>query len=316
VHERFDLYYAGVFLVDDRNEWAVLRAGTGEAGEKMRQANHRLRVGGSSMIGWCVANGQARIALDVGDEAVHFDNPLLPDTRSEMALPLISRGRVIGAATIQSSQPAAFTLDDATVLQTMADQVAGAVENARLFEQAQRTLDELDTLNRRLTGEAWRSYLKRRSDQAVTWLANDQTLTPLPSADELTVGGAISEKPAGAAAEEALVTVPIALRGQPIGALRFRVPARAWNEDLATIATNIAGHIAQAAENARLIEQTERAAQREAAIALAADRIHRASDLEGVLRTAVAEVSRIVGIDDINIQFGTGAARDGNGRTE
>jgi len=137
IRERFKLYYVGLFLVDETGQSAVLRAGTGEAGHKLLQAGHKLEVGGSSMIGWCVAHGQARIALDVGEEAVRFSNPLLPDTRSEMALPLISRGRVIGAMSIQSEQPAAFSQEDVAILQTMADQLATAIENARLFQSTQ-----------------------------------------------------------------------------------------------------------------------------------------------------------------------------------
>jgi PAS domain S-box-containing protein len=155
IRDRFDLYYTGIFLADETGQspghpsgvWAVLRAGTGQAGHKMLEANHRLQIGGSSMIGWCIANRQARIALDVGEEAVRFDNPLLPETRSEMALPLISRGHAIGAITIQSSQPAAFTPEDITVLQTMADQVANAIENARLFEEARTSAEKLAVLN-------------------------------------------------------------------------------------------------------------------------------------------------------------------------
>ncbi len=144
--ERFDLYYVGIFLLDPTGQWAVLRAGSGEAGRKMLEAGHRLEVGGPSMIGSCVARGEARIALDVGKEAVRFDNPLLPETHSEMALPLISRGRVIGAMTIQSTQPAAFSEEDITILQTMADQLANAIENARLHEEQQRRLTELAAL--------------------------------------------------------------------------------------------------------------------------------------------------------------------------
>ncbi len=144
VRERFELYYTGLFLVDQTGEWtgeagrwAVLRAGTGEAGRVQLERGHKLEIGGESMVGWCVANKQARIALDVGEEAVRFENPLLPETRSEMALPLIVRGQVIGAMTVQSVGEAAFSDEDIAVLQTMADQVAVAIENARLFEQAQ-----------------------------------------------------------------------------------------------------------------------------------------------------------------------------------
>ena len=146
IRKRFDLYYVGLFLLDESGEWAVLRAGTGEAGRRMLEAGHRLKVGGDSMIGWCVAHGEARIALDVGREAVRFDNPLLPETRSEMALPLISRGRVIGAMTIQSIWPAAFTEEDISVLETMAGQLANAIENAHLFTETQRRMQELAVL--------------------------------------------------------------------------------------------------------------------------------------------------------------------------
>ncbi len=147
IADRFDLYYAGLFLVDDAGEWVVLRAGTGEAGRSMIQAGHRLKVGGRSMIGQCVANARAGIALDVGAEPSHFDNPLLPDTRSELALPLVSHGRAIGALTIQSTAEAAFSEEDVTALQTMADQLANAVDNARLFQERERRIQELATVS-------------------------------------------------------------------------------------------------------------------------------------------------------------------------
>jgi len=148
IRERFDLYYAGLFLADQAGEWAVLRAGTGEAGRRMLEQGHRLEIGGTSMIGWCVDNGQARIALDVGEEAVRFENPYLPETRSELALPLASRGQVIGALTIQSSQEAAFSEGDIVALQTMGDQLANSIQNTRLFEEARRRAERLAVINR------------------------------------------------------------------------------------------------------------------------------------------------------------------------
>ncbi|MFZ5919388.1 MAG: GAF domain-containing protein [Chloroflexota bacterium] len=137
IRQGFDFYYVGLFLVDEAGEWAVLRAGTGEAGQVMLERGHRLAIGGESMIGACLAEGRARIALDVGEEAVRFDNPLLPQTRSEMALPLRARGEVIGGLTIQSQREAAFSDQDISILQTMAAQVANALQNARLYQSAQ-----------------------------------------------------------------------------------------------------------------------------------------------------------------------------------
>jgi signal transduction histidine kinase len=149
IRERFGLYYVGLFLVDQIGEWtgepgrwAVLRAGTGEAGQRMVKQGHKLEVGGSSMIGWCVANKQARVALNVDEEAMRFENPLLPETRSEMALPLISRGEVIGALSVQSAQEVTFSEEDVAVFQTMAGQLANAVANARLYDQAQVEIAE------------------------------------------------------------------------------------------------------------------------------------------------------------------------------
>ncbi len=148
IRARFGFYYVGIFLTDETKRWAVLQAGTGSAGQQMLANKHHLEIGGNSMVGQCILTRRAQIALDVGEEAVHFDNPLLPLTHSEIALPLTSRGRIIGAMTIQSDQPAAFTVDDITVLQSMADQIANAVENARLYEQAQTALADTDNLLR------------------------------------------------------------------------------------------------------------------------------------------------------------------------
>ena len=140
IGDRFHLYYTGIFLVDDSEAWAELRAGTGKAGQIQLENKHRLKVGGESMIGWCIENLKPRIALDIGQDAVHFANPDLPDTRSEMALPLIHRNKAIGALTVQSAEQAAFSREDVIFLQTMADQLANAIENARLFEQAQQEI--------------------------------------------------------------------------------------------------------------------------------------------------------------------------------
>jgi PAS domain S-box-containing protein len=150
IRSHFDYYYVGLFLVDELKEWAVLSAATGDQGQQMLTTGYRLKLEDSSMIGWCVRNQQARIALDVGADAVRFKNPRLPLTRSEIALPLITHGEVIGAMTIQSAVPAAFTSVDLTTLQTMSDQLANAIENARLFTERTDLIAELEARNAEL----------------------------------------------------------------------------------------------------------------------------------------------------------------------
>jgi PAS domain S-box-containing protein len=132
----------GLFLVESDPQWAILRAGTGDSGQKMLAMGHQLEVAVSSMVGWSILNRKARIALDVGEDAVRFSNPLLPDTRSELALPLVSRGEVVGALTIQSNKPDTFSPENMVSFETMADLLANAFLNARFYDQLQEELEE------------------------------------------------------------------------------------------------------------------------------------------------------------------------------
>ncbi len=146
IQQRLDLYYVGVFLIDEEKNFAVLKAGSGEAGQKMLIQNHRLEMGGKSMISWCITEKQPCIAVDVGQDAVRFENPFLPLTHSELVFPLKTAQGIIGAFTVQSSNPQAFDQDDITILQGMADSLATAIVNAQLFEETHRQLEVLDTL--------------------------------------------------------------------------------------------------------------------------------------------------------------------------
>ena len=153
IQSRFGFYYVGLFTVDEAGQYAVLRAGTGEAGREMLSRGHKLVVGGVSMIGRCVADGEPRVASDVGEEAIRFDNPMLPATRSELALPLITRGECLGGLSVQSTRQEAFAASDVATLQAMADQLANALMNARLYDEVQRYATRLEDLVAEQTSE-------------------------------------------------------------------------------------------------------------------------------------------------------------------
>nr|HID12665.1 HAMP domain-containing protein [Anaerolineae bacterium] len=148
IRDEFGFYHAGVFLLDEAGEWAELRAASGEAGQKLLAQGHRLAVGETSMVGWTAAHRQPRIALDVGKDAVHFDNPLLPHTRSEMTLPLLVGERLLGVLDVQSTEEAAFDEDDVRALQNMADQIAVAIDNARKFSDEALLLEATSPIYR------------------------------------------------------------------------------------------------------------------------------------------------------------------------
>ncbi len=298
ITDRFDLYYAGLFLLDEAGEWAVLRAATGgQAGQQMLAQGHRLEVGGTSMVGWCTANAQARIALDVGEEAIRFDNPLLPDTRSEMALPLVSRGRVIGALDVQSTEGAAFTDEDVAVLQTMAGQLANAIENARLFQETQKHLEEISRLHQRYLRQEWQEYLADEETRKVSaYLYDRGTVRPaddvwMPEIALATQRGetivlsematalqesmeaigaslqASASSPGNPVAQnthaKAALAVPLKLRGQVIGALDFyeTEQPRQWSSDDIALVESVAEQVALAVENARAYAELQKTAE-------------------------------------------------------
>jgi signal transduction histidine kinase/CheY-like chemotaxis protein/HAMP domain-containing protein len=148
VSDRFGFYHAGIFLLDENNEYAVLRAANSEGGRRMLDRRHRLRVGQVGIVGYVTGTGEPRIATDVGEDAVFFNNPDLPATRSEMALPLKLGGVIIGALDVQSTESNAFTEADVTLFTTLADQISVAIENANAYEISQQTLEEMKELDR------------------------------------------------------------------------------------------------------------------------------------------------------------------------
>lgn len=161
----YGFYYAGAFLVDSTGEWAVLRAGYGAAGAAMLAEKHKLEISGNSMIGDCIRSNQARIAANVGNERVHFKNPHLPSTRAEMALPLAFHGKVLGAVTVQSADERAFSQDDITTLQTMADHLAVAIQNAY-------TLEALNQAHNELVRTKVYEALTVATTEAIHWIGN------------------------------------------------------------------------------------------------------------------------------------------------
>jgi GAF domain-containing protein/CHASE3 domain sensor protein len=318
--ERFNLYYVGLFLLDKERKFAVLRAGTGEAGQQMLVHGHKLEVGGDSMIGQCVARSEARIALDVGEESAHFDNPFLPETRSEMALPLRSRGRVIGAMTVQSMQEAAFDEADVAVMQTLADQVAVAIDNAQLFAETQAALQEMEATQRRYLGQAWSEYARSGAvsgyeyskeygqAQAEVVPLGDEALPEVQQAImnlRPVVGNSDGDPGQTRESSSSVLVAPIVLRGQPIGALGFRQAEgdRQWSADDVALAETIAEELALAMENTRLLEETQRRAARERLTGQVAGHMREILDVDSVLRTAAREIGEALQLHDLSIQL-------------
>lgn len=167
----FHFYYSGIFLVSEDRQWAVLRAGYAAAGRKMMEQNYRLPVDDKSMIGSAILSQQAKIVLDVEGEESRFKNPFLPNTRSEMALPLVVDSIALGALTVQSDQLNAFSEEDITSLQAMAEQVAIAINNAQL-------MNKLENANAEILRTKTFEAIATATGEAIHWVGNKAA--PIP----------------------------------------------------------------------------------------------------------------------------------------
>ncbi len=279
LQESFDLYYAGIFLLDERGEYAVLRAGTGEAGRRMLQEGHRLAVGGTSMIGWSIANRQRRLALDVGEEPVRFNNPHLPHTRTELAIPLIVRDEVIGAMTIQSDRSQAFDEDDILILQGIADTVASALANARLFRTTQEALQELQAIHAQFLTQAW---------------------SDLPEGG-LNIVHQEEKTPADATSSR-LLRLPLQVRESVVGevVLERETP---WNEEEQALAQALLYQVSLALENAGLLTESLRRAAQEQLLGQISARVGATLEIEPMLRTLVRELQQALDLQEAEVRF-------------
>ncbi len=281
IQQQFNLYYVGVFLVDESQN-AVLKAGTGPAGQKMIASGHQLQVGGTSMIGWCIANRQPRIALDVGKEPVRFNNPHLPETHSELALPILSRGESLGALTIQSTRPNAFDENDIRVLQGITDSLAIALENAILFEKTEQSLEEIRSLNQ--------AYLRQGWTEAAAFNGDIQYIYENKKSK--------NENPAN------LIQVPMILRDQVIGQISLETDKPSLSPDDLEFVEAVTTQTALALENARLIDETQRKAFQEETISHLSVEFSRGLNIEGIISNAVKELSRLPAVSEVSIYLG------------
>ncbi|MEK6220848.1 MAG: GAF domain-containing protein [Chloroflexota bacterium] len=162
ISERFDFYHTGIFLVDEVGEYAVLQAANSPGGTRMLARGHKLQIGKVGVVGYAAGSAEPRLAQDVGADVIYYDNPVMPDTRSELALPLTVREKVIGVLDVQSSESNAFSRDDIEVLQLLADQIALAIENAKLIQSSQKSLEEVEYLYGQQAVKAWQDQISNK----------------------------------------------------------------------------------------------------------------------------------------------------------
>ncbi len=298
ISERFGFYHAGIFLTDDSG-YAVLRAANSPGGKRMLARQHKLKVGQVGIVGYVTDRGEPRIATDVGQDAVFFNNPDLPQTRSEMSLPLKVGNDVIGALDVQSTESNAFSGSDIALFTTLADQIAIAIMNNRLYAETNRALEEAQALHRTYLRQEWN--LASSAQKTSSFLYTNRGVVPQkPVITEniqrvLETGETVSR--------EEIIT-PISLRGETIGIIQIQdpnTPNRVWSNDEILAVQAVADQVGQALENARLFEQTVRRAERERQVLDITSKIRSTNDAQQMIEIALQELQRSLNISRTQI---------------
>ncbi|MDQ3006079.1 MAG: GAF domain-containing protein [Chloroflexota bacterium] len=309
ISERFGFYHVGIFLVDQNHEYTILQAANSEGGKRMLDRRHRLKFG-TGVVGVAAQSGRPRIALDVGADAVFFDNPDLPNTRSEVALPLKARGETIGVLDVQSTQAGAFTHEDLQLLTTLANQVSISLENARLLTETRSALAQIQEVYDEYTRAEWGHTVTNIEQPGFRYrtghveIMESALYTPEVLA-AVQQGEIIAGHPNGSEDRRSTVAIPVKLRGEVIGVLQIESndSSKEWEKDEVGLVAAVAERAAVAMENARLFQEARRRAAKEHTISEASARIGSALNIENILYVTAEELERVLGGSEIVMQL-------------
>jgi len=264
--EQFNYYYTAIYLLDPSEKWLELHEATGEAGKVLKQNHHRHELTGKSMVATCVRERIPRIAQNTSEEKQRIENPLLPYTRSEIALPLIAGDRVLGALNVQSTKTMDFDVQVVETIQNMVAQITIALENARLFQEAQQRIHEMRAIQQQYLLEGWGTLSMNK--------------------EELEYGVGESTD-----ANTQKIITPINLRDQIIGQIALEGTGD-WSPDQKNLVDAVAIQAAVALENARLVNESRQIAVRERMLAEISSKIWSSTTVDSVLQTAIRELGR------------------------
>ena len=303
ISKRFGYYHAGIFLLDEHGEYAVLKAANSDGGKHMLERGHRLKVGETGLVGFVTKTRQARIALDVGQDAVYFNNPDLPETRSEIALPILAGGQILGALDVQSTESQAFSEDDIRTLQVLADQVAVAIENARLFQQSEFSLESIRRAYAESSRTAWQKYI--RSEEEIGYIATPGSLQPISSQWNDDLLKTVETGEIKMDDYEQVVNIPVKVRGQAIGAIRLRKQEAggSWTKEETALAIAFSDQLSSALDAARLYRDAQQRAARELIASDISSRITATPYTESVLRDTAMELGQAIGNVSVTFQL-------------
>ncbi len=318
ISERFGYYHVGIFLLDDTGEYAVLRASNSDGGQRLLKRNHKLQVGRQGIVGYVAGSQKPRIALDVGEDAIFLTNPELPLTRSEMALPLLAGGKVLGALDIQSVHSNAFSEETISVMQVAADLLAVAIENASLFSESKAALVSMRKAYGDVSEKSWIERMAskvgisspigyrsiERGSYPINLNENQNTNLEAENAPFIIIGN--KPEPETLSKSASRLSIPIKVRDNVIGFVdTFKSPDTGrWSSEEQEAINSLVDQLGVALESARLYENSQLQTQREHLVGELTSRLQESLDVDNVLRAAVIEIRTALGLNDVSIVLG------------
>lgn len=309
IHTQLGYYHAAIYLNDNRNENALLKAATGESGRILLERNFRLRIRDEGVIGSAIFRGEPIISDNVSEEFPTFKNAALPNTVSEISLPLRIGQNVFGVLDVHSDQRGAFGDEDIEILQTITDQLSTVIDKNTRISHLNETIARLEENYRSYTSGSWQSHLKGSKKQ-LAFTYSENSLEPEFDNNEisqnaLTSGEIITTEAATDNEQEAesMLAVPILLRNQVLGVMNIKYKGKVIPSDLSDLIQDASNRLAIALENARLLEQNQQRAEREHLVGEISSRVRAASDIDSILRATASELGRALGIDEVRIQL-------------
>ncbi|MGC9356327.1 MAG: GAF domain-containing protein [Anaerolineae bacterium] len=302
VQAGFDLYYVSLFLKEPKEEWAVLKAGSGEVGIDLSAQDKRVRLG-EGLVGWSIANGEARIAVDTGIDGQRPAIPELPDTRAEAALPLRSRGEIIGALSLRDDKPGTFDEDMVSILQLVADQVAVAIDNARLFAESEQSLDALRQAYGELSRKGWLHLTRTRGKLGyISEVGGGTALVGDDWQPEMVEANREGKLVQG---DDGSLVVPLRTRNQVIGVVRLSKAAGdgRWNRREIALVQTLVDRLGVALESARLYQDTQRRAARERIVGEINARLRAEVEIEALLERALSELGQALDVRRASVEL-------------
>jgi len=246
IRSYYSLYYAQIYLTDHTGHSLKLRAGTGEAGKQLVARGHTLKVGPGSINGAAADQKTTIVVSDTTQSQAFLPNPLLPDTHSEMAIPLLSGDRVVGVLNLQNSVPDSLNEENKVDFEALAGQLAVAIVNASLLTESAESHAQLEAQLKSSASEGWKEFLDAvEHGERIGFLYDGDDLKPL-------------ETPLAATTNEHVLSTPIKVKGASIGTIQIESEEdRSWTEAEREMVEAVARQVAQQTENLRLLAQAD-----------------------------------------------------------